>query len=142
MSKHICTHFCERLAAKCTTSNSSETGIFVLAVIFDFLGKCANVCIPACSQPTYKHTSTKPSLSTHTHPSNHTHTHSCGYYQRRSAEAPGLSGPHGVAVTRGGRAYLGPRPLPRPHALAPGAGRQMPCRLPVWRVSVAKANSV
>ncbi|KAI4829384.1 hypothetical protein KUCAC02_023426, partial [Chaenocephalus aceratus] len=56
-----------------------------------------------------------------------------------SAEAPGMSGPHGVEVTRGGRAYLGPRPLPRPHALAPGAGRQMPCRPPATQQMEVKA---
>ncbi|CAB1443498.1 unnamed protein product [Pleuronectes platessa] len=47
-----------------------------------------------------------------------------------------------VAVTRGGRAYLGPRPLPRPRALASGAGRQMPCRPPATQQMEVKAFSM
>lgn len=142
--KRICTHFCKHLAQNGATLNTLGPGIFVLAVIFDYLNKHAIVCIRAF---THTHTHITPYtmlLHLNTQPSIqlHTHVHSCGYYQQCSAEAPGLSGPYGVAVTRGGRAYLGPRPLPRPQALAPGAGKQMPCEPPVWHISVANAYSV
>lgn len=64
-------------------------------------------------------------------PLTHKHTHTrLRILSARSAEAPGLSSPHGGAVTGGGQAYPGPRPLPQSPALAPGAGRQMPCRNP------------
>ena len=153
--RHICTHFCEHLALNCAvTLSTSGTGIFCLSCDIWLFGQTSKPCASLhASAPTARtHTritltepfllNTHPSIQPHTHTHTHTHIHSCGYYQRCSAEASGLSGPHGVAVTRGGRAYLGPRPLPRPRALAPGAGRQMPCRPPVWHVSVAKAYSV
>lgn len=85
MSKHICTHVCEHLAVKCATFNTSGQGIFVLAVIFDYLDKHASVCIGACSHPptqTHAHTRIHASLLTkhlppNTHPSIHPTT--CTY---------------------------------------------------------------
>lgn len=85
MSKHICTHVCEHLALKCATFNTSGQGIFVLAVIFDYLDKHASVCIGACSHPptqTHAHTRIHASLLTkhlplNTHPSIHPTT--CTY---------------------------------------------------------------
>lgn len=70
-----------------------------------------------------------PLLASSTKPPFDTQTHTrLRILSECSAEAPGLSSPHGGAVTGGGQAYLGPRPLPQPPALAPGAGRQMPFR--------------
>lgn len=144
-------HLSEHLASNCTaTFKYFRDRHFCLNCAIWLFGQTCKCMHPLCTLPTPPHPTPGTHTPTHTSPSEHqsiqwhtyTHVHSCGYYQRCSAEAPGLSGPHGVAVTRGGRAYLGPRPLPRPHALAPGAERQMPCKPPVWRVSVAKAYSV
>lgn len=112
--KHICTHFCEHLAIRCRTFNTSGTNpfwklfIFVLATIV----KCAKARAPV-NVPT---------------------AHTCTLLWILSVVlswgSRPLQSPQSIALTRGGRAYLGPRPFPRPYALAAGVGRQMPFRPP------------
>ncbi len=147
MRKHICRNFCEYLAPTCTsTFNTLRGRHFCLSCdiwLFGQTCKCVHSCMPSTHTHTHTHTHhlNRASISQYTPihltpPTTHTHIrshiHSCGYYQRCSAEAPGLSGPYGVAVTRGGRAYLSP-PAP-PSAPRIGSGS--------WEADAMQAPSV
>jgi len=149
---NISVHLCEHLASKVQHFKGLQ-GHFCVSCDFLIFGQtCVCIFYPHShplnlTSPSDTHPSNNTRSHTRTYTLTHTHTHTHTYTHVDIICDAQLK-LHACPVPTVGRwpgeeeLISAPGPPPWSFALAPGAGRQMPCRPPVWRVTVAKVYSI